>query len=340
MQNKTPSGVEFFDHRFGGVHEGRAMFLTGARGAGKSIFCLQFLKQGLEMNQPALILSARSTRETARSAAKIGIDVDKQTRKDRLFIMNYGDVVNENGREQDIMLPTEGFIELKDLIERKGIERVALDTVLPWMNLTTRGHLAEHIFSFVRAFERMKATVVFTLFHPVSPGAWKMYSLLEEAVPVVASIDYDAAAGTRYWRVVKYDQKLEEDDINDTSLKIRIDPAVGVVPMTEGGEDWRAVYQPPEEAPKDTEKEDEPRKSAFVHHSRFSEHIRQNSSNPWTESENSDGRDSGEITQNGQKKEDEEKIELRPEKDAEEETNEDLRTPFSRAMFGEFGKNK
>lgn len=226
---KAPTGVGFFDEQYGGVHHGRAVLMTGNKGAGKTMFALQFLKKGLELDEPALILSARPSRDLAAQCAGIGIDVDAETERDRLFILNYGDVFNATEREQDIMLPPEGFVELKHLIEHQGIQRVVLDTILPWMNLTTRGHLAEHIFSFVRAFERMKTTTVFTLFQPASPAARKLRELLLDQIPVSVMIDYDAAAGTRYWVL----DKFEGESIATPPVRVKINPKIGVVPLPE-----------------------------------------------------------------------------------------------------------
>ena len=243
--SKTATGFEQFDRRYGGVCHGRVALLTGRHGAGKSLFCLQFLKQGLSAGESGVILSATPCRDIALQARGLGIDVEDAIATHRLHVLNYNDVVPGRDREQDIMLPPDGFLQLKQVIEDHAISRVALDTVLPWMNLTTTDHLAEHIFSFVRSFERLGVTGIFTLPKPASHAARRLHKLLENVVPVSVSLGYELDTGERTWTVNKYLGETVDSD----SVSIRLDPGRGVVAASGSGAE-HSNDEPAEAEPK------------------------------------------------------------------------------------------
>ncbi len=223
--NKTPTGFKYFDEKYGGTCKARVLLLTARAGSGKTLFSLQFLKQGLELGECVLILSANPSADVALQTEALGINVEEATLANRFFLLNYNDVVPGRDREQDIMLPPDGFIQLKELIEKNGIRRVALDTVLPWMNLPGDQHLPEHIFSFARSFERMNVTTLFTLPKPVSPPAHRLRAMIENVAPVSVMIDYDPSSAIRRWSVCKYIGETADS----SSVQIRLDAKRGII---------------------------------------------------------------------------------------------------------------
>ena len=59
MIAKTLTGLAALDEQYGGIYRGRAMLACGRFGAGKTVFCLQFVQQGLRQGERCLMLSAR-----------------------------------------------------------------------------------------------------------------------------------------------------------------------------------------------------------------------------------------------------------------------------------------
>ncbi len=224
--SKIPLGISFLDDRYGGVYRGRAMLVTGRNGSGKSAMALQFLNHGLQLQERCLMLSARPAEDVAILAEALGVPARTAIESGTLFLLEYSDFVPGRDLEQNIMLPPDGFEQLREIIESQVIQRVVLDTVLPWVSLPTLDHLPDHIFSLVRAFDRLGATTLFTIPRPVSTMAHRLHRLLEDIVPVAFTLMYEQAENRRLCLCNKY---LGRDDLGQ-SIPFEILPGRGLVP--------------------------------------------------------------------------------------------------------------
>ena len=197
MIAKTPTGIAGLDKQLGGTFQGRPMLVTGRRNAGKTIFGLQFINQGIALDERGLMLSMRPAKDLALYARSIGLNVDAVVDAGNLFLLEYSDVIPGRDREENIALPPEGFAQLIEIISSEYIRRVVIDTVIPWVVMVNRPHLAEHIFSFVRAFERLGVTTLFTCSNPVSQAAQNAHKILESNVPVAITLSYNSGTDER-----------------------------------------------------------------------------------------------------------------------------------------------
>lgn len=225
MISKVKTGVDFFDQAYGGTYQGRVTLVTGRSGSGKTILGLQFIAQGLKQGERCLLLSARPAEDVALFAAAFGISVDAAIEKGDLIILEYSEFVPGRDREDQLKLPPDSFIQLKQIIEEQAVQRVVLDTVLPWVALNDEASLAEHIFSFVRVFHRLGTTSLFTLPKPMSAPAIKLRRMIEEVVPVSISLTHSADEHKQQWQVSKY---LGSDPATEP-IDIEIKQAVGIV---------------------------------------------------------------------------------------------------------------
>ena len=233
---KTLTGVSFFDERYGGTYAARCTLLSGPAGAGKSAIGLQFVAQGVRQGQRGLILSAQPAADVVIYASAFGAEVQQVVDSGELIILEYADYVPGRDREENLMLPPEGFVQLQEIIETNAVQRVVLDTALPWVMTPSPELMAEHVFSFVRAFERLRCTTLLTMPKPVSPMASKLKAALDDVVPVAISVSLDPDTGQRLWLVTKY--------LGDG----RIDPPVPFVLQPGAG----AMRAPPPGAPQET----------------------------------------------------------------------------------------
>lgn len=204
MINKTPIGIPFFDTEFGGIYRSRVALVTGRSESGKTTLGLQYLAQGLRMHESGLMLSARRSHDLAITADSLGLPVAQAIDTGMLTFLEYSEFVPGRDRESSIMLPPDGFIQLKEIIESNAVQRVVIDTVLPWVTLPEPSHLAEHVFSLVRAFERLGVTALFMLPKPVSVAASRLRKMLEDVVPISITLAYETEKHTRQWLVTKY----------------------------------------------------------------------------------------------------------------------------------------
>lgn len=225
MIAKIPTGVEFFDKTYGGAYQGRVLLLTGRAGSGKTIFGLQFLAQGLKLEERSLLLSARPAEDVALSASAFGIPVDTAIESGNLIILEYSEFVPGRDREDQLKLPPDSFLQLKEIIEGQGVQRIVLDTVLPWVALTDQESLAEHVFSFVRVFHRLGVSSIFTLPKPASPAAMKLRRLIEDVVPISVTLNTGEKSGGGEWVVNKY---LGSELVSTVTPYI-VQPKIGLV---------------------------------------------------------------------------------------------------------------
>jgi KaiC/GvpD/RAD55 family RecA-like ATPase len=204
MVSKTKLGIKEFDTAFGGTYQGRVTLISGPSKTGKTAIALQFLNAGLQQGENVMILSAMPSRDLAILAESMNIDVDVNVESGALTILEYNDFVPGRDAEENIMLPPEGFSQLQAVIENNGINRLVIDTVVPWIAFPGNRHLAEHVFSFVRAFERLGATSLFTAPKPASPTSQRMLKYIVDNVPVAIYLSKAGAGTELQWRTAKY----------------------------------------------------------------------------------------------------------------------------------------
>ena len=201
--DKTKLGIPFFDTCFGGVYRGRQSLCSGRNGSGKSILTYHFLNQAIQDGDKALLLSPYRAHDTLIIAESVGIPFGQAVESGQLTILEYASFIPESHASSNVMLPPQSFMELQDTIEAQSIRRLALDTVLPWVAIQPVSRIAEHVYSFIHALERLGVTSLLTLPKPVSNPSFTLKSLLEDLCPVVINIDHNEGKD-RVLRVTKY----------------------------------------------------------------------------------------------------------------------------------------
>ncbi|MDA3799288.1 MAG: hypothetical protein PF692_09435 [Kiritimatiellae bacterium] len=191
MISKVVTGIKNFDLLYGGVFDNRPSLICGAKGTGKTTFALSFLYQGLKSDERGLILSTTNSKDLAIFGESIGMPVNAAVDNNKLFLLEYSSFVPGRDRDDNIMLPPDGFMQLQMLIEEQAIDRVVIDTVLPWVAIDDYNRLAEHVFSFIRAFERINVSCLFTMPKPVSTPAIRLRHLMQQNLPISVSLRKD-----------------------------------------------------------------------------------------------------------------------------------------------------
>ena len=204
MIAKILTGVPFFDERYGGAYRGRCLLATGRGGAGKTVLGLQFITQGLRQGERGLLLSSRPAADLVLEASALGLPVDRAVESGDLTVLEYHNFIPGRDQEVTLNIPTEGFVQLQEIIDFNAAKRVVLDTALPWVTLRDATHIPEHVFSFTRAFDRLGCTTLLLLPKPVSPLAHKLRSALEDVVPISVTLAMENETDRRTWITNKY----------------------------------------------------------------------------------------------------------------------------------------
>jgi len=243
MIAKTLTGIPFVDDRYGGVYRGRAVVVTGRSNSGKSVFGLQFLNRGIELGECGLLLSVRPAADVAIFAESLGMPIGAAVEKGTAIVLEYSDYIPGSDAGQHLAIPPEGFIQLQEIISANGVQRVVLDTCLPWISQPAPDQISSHVFSFIRSFDRLGATTMLTMPKPISPMAFKLKSVLEGIAPVAMTLSLDEPDERRVCVVNKY---LGERVASEEFL-FTIEPGRGIV--SAGAESPRGIAATPERLP-------------------------------------------------------------------------------------------
>jgi len=201
--DKTKLGISFFDESFGGVYRGRQVLCCGRNGSGKSILTYHFLSRAIQDGDKALLLSPFRARDTIILAESIGLPFASAVTSGQLTILEYASFIPESNTSSNVMLPPQAFTEIQEMVETRSIRCLVFDTVLPWVAIHPTTRIAEHIYSFIHALERLGVTSLLTLPKPASEPANILKSRLEDLCPVVINLDHDRGEH-RTLRVTKY----------------------------------------------------------------------------------------------------------------------------------------
>ncbi len=244
MISKTLTGVSFFDDRYGGAYRGRSMLVSGRAGSGKSLFGLQFIVHGVRQGECCLLLSGRPVADVAIYADAIGLPLGDAVENGSVIVLEYSDYVPGQVQESELVLPSDGIVQLQEIVQSNAVRRVVLDTCLPWMTMAAPDGLAQHAFSFVRSFDRLGVTTVLTLPKPVSPVAFKLKHILEDIVPISVNLTWDEDTSRRNWIVNKYlgESRLDGGVEFDITSGLGLHAARGSTPAaSDPATDFRAT---------------------------------------------------------------------------------------------------
>ncbi len=230
MTDKTPIGIDEFDRVYGGAYRGRAVLVSGPGRAGKSVVAFHFVNRGLRMQERCLMLTLRSAKDLLIEAGALGMTFADAVDAGNLVLLEYNDYVPGRDSESSVTLPPEGFQQLADIIQEQAVDRVVLDTVLPWVAIRNRERLAEHVFSFVRTFERMGVTSLFTLPQAVSLASARLHKLIDDLVPITLTLVRAEEGSGRTLIVSKY---LGMDDKVGGEVPFVVEAGKGIVPGRE-----------------------------------------------------------------------------------------------------------
>ncbi len=128
---KAPSGIPGFDDiTQGGLPRGRTSLVCGGAGAGKTLFCMQFLVGGiLEHDEPGVFIAFEETEDDlTQNVASLGFDLQNLLETGKLAIDHIRverSEIEENGEYNLDGL----FIRLELAIRSVGAKRVVIDTL-------------------------------------------------------------------------------------------------------------------------------------------------------------------------------------------------------------------
>lgn len=209
------SGVEPVDRLIGGLERGH-LYLTHGDAAGKSLFGLQFLIEGLKHGRPGAFITPYRREDTLRRFARFGYDCLKDILSGALVLFTYSRGIVEQIQSGIHLVPLLG--ELGPLLDESSPERIVFDPVDSLLagakkdDVTTRANQLE---AWVRSFG---ATVVLV-------ANEERGEVIESLMPTVRdSFRFEVRESLD--RVVRFMAFEKSPSIADQAVKV--DPSRGI----------------------------------------------------------------------------------------------------------------
>ncbi len=205
--DKVPTGIEGFDEiTYGGLPRGRSTLVTGNAGAGKTLFAIDFLVNGIRQhNSPGLLVTfAERPEELIRNAASVGHDLAALCAGGQLVIKAIAATEEQGLESGDFSL--DGLLVQLDLnIRRIGAERLVLDTPEVLFSAFANQHILRREMQRLYLWLNERGITTVTTGER-SQDNWSRFGLEEYIADCVILLDYRLyeQISTRRLRVVKY----------------------------------------------------------------------------------------------------------------------------------------
>lgn len=158
MNEFVKSGLAPLDRQIGGFVRGRPYLVSGNPGTGKSTACLEFIDAGVQSGERGLLLTHDDPGDLLDSAEFLGIDLGDSLLKDRVRIVTFQlDFVR---RFMRAATPTMAFEELLRHIGEEPVQRIAIDSIVPFLEGGGAG--SQSVFSLVDFLDAVQATSMIT----------------------------------------------------------------------------------------------------------------------------------------------------------------------------------
>ncbi|MCW2760563.1 MAG: hypothetical protein JWR85_764 [Marmoricola sp.] len=238
---KAATGIKGFDEiTNGGLPRGRSTLVTGAAGAGKTLFGIEFLVRGArDYGEPGVLIAfEEASSDLATNVASLGFDLDQLERDGMLaidaFRLDPAEIIETGSFDLEGL-----FIRLQMAVEAVGAKRVVLDTIeLLFSALPNEGTIRGELGRLFRWLKERDLTVVITG-ERGKVGNLTKFGIEEYVSDCVVTLDHrvEDEISTRRLRVVKYRGSLH--GTNEYPFLIT-EQGMVVVPITSVGLEYEA----------------------------------------------------------------------------------------------------
>lgn len=153
------TGFPGIDDLTGGLAEGKNYLVYGNIGIGKTTFTLQFLYQGLEHGENAVLVTRRSAQSVFDHGRGFGMDLETYARNNQLIIFEYVPTVVENSmRLKD---PADVGREFEAFMGSDTAQRVAFDPITPILSSPSSSISVFRARSLIQSFSELGATCLY-----------------------------------------------------------------------------------------------------------------------------------------------------------------------------------
>lgn len=187
---RISTGVPGLDELIeGGFVKDNAILVTGSAGTGKTIFCMQFLWEGLKNGETCMFITFEERPDKIRKeASDFGWDLEKYEESGQLIL-----------RQKDPFDTAEGdeLFWFRNELEKHDVDRIAMDsTSILSLYYDDEYKVRENLFKIVRTIEESDTTAVLTTESPEGGEELTRFGVEEYLVDGVILIDILSMGGS------------------------------------------------------------------------------------------------------------------------------------------------
>jgi circadian clock protein KaiC len=179
---RIPSGIPGLDKLIeGGFVKGSTVLVTGAAGTGKTIFCTQYLMEGLKRGENCMFITLEEKPEDIiNDVERFGWDLEKYV-KDKKLILEY----------QDPFQMTDITSPLLDKIKEHGIQRVVVDSTAVFeMYYKEPAEVRKQLFKLLAGLKEIGTTSLLTSELPEESSTLAKFGVEEFIVDTVIILHF------------------------------------------------------------------------------------------------------------------------------------------------------
>ncbi len=184
--DRVKTGVPGLDGLIeGGFVKGSSVLITGSTGTGKTIFCCQFLWEGLQNGEKCMYITFEELPEEIKADAKVfGWNLEEYEEKNKLIITF-----------KDPFQATDITTRLENEIRQAGISRVVIDsTSLLGLYFKDPHEIRRELYKLINALKASGATSLLTAEAPENNGISR-FGVEEFVVDGVVCLHYTGIGG-------------------------------------------------------------------------------------------------------------------------------------------------
>lgn len=196
------SGIDLIDSGAGGLFPHKIYLVKGSLGIGKSIFGLQYLARGLQLDEPGVLITDQNPESVLDQADSIGFRMRDAVKRGQLMILNpsgrYFELVESPA---DVMAITE---ELTDYIREVGAKRLVIDPIFSLVSMMYSTHFALSVTqSLINSLEELPVTTILVAGDEMNPETKPLIRMIEQNAFGVVTLSADQETGGRIMRLSK-----------------------------------------------------------------------------------------------------------------------------------------
>lgn len=232
------SGIDLIDSGAGGLYPHKIYLVKGDLGVGKSVFGLQYLARGLQLEEPGVLITDQNPESVLDQAESIGFRMRDAVHRGQLMILNpskrYFELVESPA---DVMAITD---ELIDYIREVGARRLVIDPIFSLVSMMYSTHFALSVTqSLMNALEELPVTTILIAGDESNPEIKPLIRMIEQNAFGVVSLSPDPQTGGRIMRL----SKMRFASVDHMAAHYRIIDGRGLINYRGEGEKVENVSQ-------------------------------------------------------------------------------------------------